>query len=70
MKNIKIYLFFFLCAPLYAENYETILIKNATVMTSMELGILENTDLLINDGLITKIGQNLKHEGATIVDCF
>ena len=68
MKNIKIYLFFFLCTPLYAENHETILIKNATVMTAMELGILENTDLLISDGLITEVGQNLEHNAAIIVD--
>jgi imidazolonepropionase-like amidohydrolase len=47
---------------------ETILIKNATVWTSEDEGILENTDVLIKDGKIEKIGKNLKSRSAKIID--
>lgn len=47
---------------------ETILFKNATVWTSEEAGILENTDVLIKDGKISKIGRNLKAGRAKVVD--
>ncbi|WP_410477242.1 amidohydrolase [Polaribacter sp. Hel1_85] len=47
---------------------ETILIKNATVWTSEEVGILENTDVLIKDGKITAIGKNLKSRSAKVID--
>lgn len=36
-----------------------VLIKNATVLTAIK-GTLENTDILIQNGKITKIGKNLK----------
>ena len=38
---------------------ETVLIKNATVWTNESEGMLENTDVLIVDGKINKIGKNL-----------
>ncbi len=38
---------------------ENLLFKNATVWTSEEAGILENTDVLVKDGKISKIGKNL-----------
>ncbi|HLT51011.1 MAG TPA: amidohydrolase family protein, partial [Arenibacter sp.] len=47
---------------------ETLLFKNATVWTSEEAGILEETDVLIKNGKITKIGKNLSTGGATVVD--
>lgn len=47
---------------------ETILIKNATVWTSEDAGILENTDVLLKDGKIAKIGKNLKARGAKEID--
>jgi len=47
---------------------ETILIKNATVWTSEAAGILENTDVLLKDGKITKIGTNLKARSAREID--
>jgi imidazolonepropionase-like amidohydrolase len=47
---------------------ETILVKNVTVWTSEDEGILENTDVLLKDGKIAKIGKNLKARGATEVD--
>jgi imidazolonepropionase-like amidohydrolase len=47
---------------------ETLLFKNATVWTNESDGILENTDVLIKEGRISKIGTNLKNSKATIVD--
>lgn len=47
---------------------ETILIKNATVWTNESDGILQNTDVLLKDGKISKIGKNISESGATVVD--
>jgi imidazolonepropionase-like amidohydrolase len=47
---------------------ETILIKNATVWTNEEDGVLENTDVLLKDGKINKIGKNLSAKGAKEID--
>ena len=47
---------------------ETLLFKNATVWTNESDGILKNTDVLVKDGRISKIGTNLKSSKATIVD--
>lgn len=47
---------------------ETILIKNATVWTGEARGILQNTDVLIKDGKIAKIGKNLSSSSARVID--
>ncbi len=47
---------------------ETVLFKNATVWTSEDAGILKNTDVLIKNGKIAKIGTNLSTGGAKVVD--
>ncbi|MFT6837155.1 MAG: imidazolonepropionase-like amidohydrolase [Sediminicola sp.] len=47
---------------------ETMLFKNATVWTSEDAGILENTDVLIKNGKISKIGKDLSASGATVFD--
>lgn len=47
---------------------ETILIKGATVWTNEEDGILKDTDVLVADGKIKKIGKNLKKRGARVID--
>jgi len=47
---------------------ETILIKNVTVWTSENEGILKNTDVLLKGGKITKIGNNLKDRRARVID--
>ncbi|GAB4123677.1 MAG: amidohydrolase family protein [Raineya sp.] len=47
---------------------ETILIKNATVWTNENEGILQNTDVLLKDGKIAKIGKNLSENNAKIID--
>ena len=47
---------------------EDFLIKNVTVWTSENDGILENTDVLIKDGKISKIGKDLRSRGTTEID--
>lgn len=45
-----------------------ILFRNATVWTSEKEGILRNSDVRINKGVIEAIGQNLSPNGATVID--
>jgi imidazolonepropionase-like amidohydrolase len=47
---------------------ETLLFKNATVWTSEDQGVLKNTDVLVKNGKIEKIGKNLSLKGAKIID--
>ena len=47
---------------------ETILFQNVTVWTNEADGILEQTDVLVKDGKISKIGKNLKVSGAKVID--
>ncbi len=47
---------------------ETVLYRNATVWTNEDEGILENTDVLVKDGKITKIGKDLSDRGARVID--
>ncbi|MGS2763737.1 amidohydrolase family protein [Sinomicrobium sp. M5D2P9] len=47
---------------------ESILFKNATVWTSEEDGVLENTDVLVKNGKISRIGKDLSAGGATVID--
>ena len=51
-----------------APEQKTILFKNVTVWTNEAEGILESTDVLIKDGKISKIGQNLKAGKAEEID--
>ncbi|XLS30418.1 amidohydrolase family protein [Flavobacteriaceae bacterium M23B6Z8] len=45
-----------------------LLIKNATVWTNEESGILKNTDVLVKNGKIAQIGTNLDASGAQVID--
>jgi imidazolonepropionase-like amidohydrolase len=47
---------------------KTILFKNATVWTNEAEGILKDTDVLVQNGLISKIGKNLKSKKAILID--
>jgi hypothetical protein len=47
---------------------ETTLFKNATVWTNEKEGILQNTDVLIENGKIKAIGKNLPAGSAKVVD--
>jgi imidazolonepropionase-like amidohydrolase len=47
---------------------ETILFKNATVWTNESEGILKNTDVLIKNGKIAKVGTNLSDSNAKVID--
>lgn len=60
--------------PLVAYGYSeapearTYLIRNATVWTNEDDGILENTDVLVSDGKIRQVGKNLSAGNATVID--
>ena len=60
--------------PNMAYGFETlpkqqdILFKNATVWTNEAEGIMENTDVLVKNGEISKVGKDLNHRGATVID--
>ncbi|WP_299109627.1 amidohydrolase family protein [uncultured Tenacibaculum sp.] len=47
---------------------QTLLIKKATVWTSENGEVLNNTDIYIKDGKIANIGKNLPKRGATVID--
>ncbi|MCS6916431.1 MAG: amidohydrolase family protein [Chitinophagales bacterium] len=47
---------------------ETVLIRNATVWTNEAEGILPNTDVLLQDGRIARIGKNLQAPQAKVID--
>ncbi|PJA07313.1 MAG: amidohydrolase [Flavobacteriales bacterium CG_4_10_14_0_2_um_filter_32_8] len=47
---------------------ETMIIRGATVWTNEAEGILQNTDVLIQNGKIAAIGKNLTVEGAKIIE--
>lgn len=66
-KNIVFLLVTLLLAlPVFAQNKQEVLIKNATVLTAAK-GTLEGTDILIQGGKIAKIGKGLKSTG-TVID--
>lgn len=48
--------------------HEIILIKNATVWTNEEAGILTETDVLIEKGKISKVGKGITAKGAREID--
>ncbi|WP_298901592.1 amidohydrolase family protein [uncultured Psychroserpens sp.] len=47
---------------------ETLLFKNATVWTNEDAGVLQQTDVLIKNGKIAKIGKNISDGNATVID--
>ena len=47
---------------------ETILIRNATVWTNEQQGVLKNTDVLLRDGKIAAVGQALVAADARVID--
>ncbi|MBU1373087.1 MAG: amidohydrolase family protein [Bacteroidetes bacterium] len=51
-----------------APKQETVLFKNATVWTNEKDGILQNTDVLIENGKIKAIGKNLAAGSAKVID--
>ncbi|MCH8524665.1 MAG: amidohydrolase family protein [Balneolales bacterium] len=51
------------------EQPRDLLVRNATIWTMGEQGILENADLLVRQGRIVEVGQNLRApRNATIID--
>jgi len=69
MKRKAIFLWVFsicLALPLVAVG-QNILIKNATVMTAIK-GTMANTDILVRNGKISRIGKNLSAGNAQVID--
>jgi imidazolonepropionase-like amidohydrolase len=54
--------------PKTAPKQQTLLFKNATVWTNEKEGVLEETDVLIKDGKISKVGKNLSAGNAVVID--
>ncbi len=51
------------------EQPDVLLIKNATIWTCDEAGILEHADILVRRGIIAQVGQDLASvEGAQVID--
>jgi imidazolonepropionase-like amidohydrolase len=50
------------------SNGQAYLFKNATVWTSEKDGILQQTDVLVKNGKIAKVGKNLSDANAKIID--
>jgi imidazolonepropionase-like amidohydrolase len=51
-----------------APQQERVLFKNATVWSNTENGIMEATDVLIDQGKILEVGKNLEDKKARVVD--
>lgn len=47
---------------------QTVLFKNATIWTNEAEGILQNADVLVKNGKVAAVGQNLSDSGALIID--
>ena len=47
---------------------ESVLIKNATVWTNEKEGILQNADILLENGKIKAVGKNLSADNAKVID--
>lgn len=47
---------------------ENVLFKNATVWTNEQQGILQQADVLINNGKIIAVGKNIDGKGAAVID--
>jgi len=65
LKSLAILL---VAATLSNANAEMILIKNAKVYTQTSASNLENTDVLIEDGLIRNIGEDLSADDARVIN--
>jgi len=57
--NKKILISFLSCIISFLSFSEELLLKNAKIHTATEIGTLENSDVLIRDGVILRIGKNL-----------
>ena len=55
-------------AGVFSAHAEVILVKNAKVYTQTSAGILENADVLIEDGLIRNIGEDLSADDARVIN--
>jgi imidazolonepropionase-like amidohydrolase len=68
MKYLFIFLAFASCATQSNNDNDTILLKNANVITGDGSQPAANTDILIRGGEIAEIGKNINDPAATVVD--
>ena len=66
--NQKILICFLIFIVSFYCSSEELLLKNAKIHTATDKGSLETADLLIQDGIIVRIGKNLSSYRAKIVD--
>jgi len=66
-RSILLSLIGLLSFSIFAETQD-ILIKNAKVITSSELGVLDQTDILIQNGKISLIDKNINNNDAIIIE--
>ncbi|MDO4709727.1 MAG: amidohydrolase family protein [Pseudomonadota bacterium] len=52
----------------FAASAQNLLIRNATVHTASHQGTLANTDVLVRNGRISAVGQNLSAQGVEVID--
>jgi len=64
---LSLFLLTTLSSSAFAQNKQDVLIRNATVLTAIK-GTLKNTDILIRNGKIVRIGKNLKARNAKVID--
>lgn len=50
------------------QKAETLLIKNATVWTSEDAGVLQTTDVLVENGKIARVAKNIAAPNARVID--
>ena len=68
MIKIRSFIFLGLLSLSILAKADDILIKNATVVTSSDSGVINETDILIRDGIISLIGPDISSEGALIIE--
>ena len=68
MIKIRSFIFLGLLSLSILAKADDILIKNATVVTSSDSGVINETDILIRDGIISLIGPDISSEDALIIE--
>ena len=68
MKNVALSALISLAFTAVAAHADSLLIKNATVMTMGDRGVLTNSDIFVNDGEISAIGSQLDVQADTVID--
>lgn len=68
MKNIVLFLVISSIFTAEAAHAGSLLVKNATIMTMGEMGVLTDSDIFVKDGEISAIGTQLNVQADTVID--